>query len=38
MTDAIDLPEPTGDELARFAVEHPADPDIEGTDGIEEGQ
>lgn len=37
MTDDT-LPEPTDDELAEFAEANPADPDIEGTAGIEDDQ
>lgn len=35
MTESTELPEPSDDELAAFAAYHPADPDIEGTAGVD---
>ena len=36
MTDAPNLPESTDVELVDFADANPADPDVEGTAGIEQ--
>ena len=35
ITDQIQPDEPTDEELARYAAEHPVDTDIEGEEGVQ---